>query len=283
MSRKNHEDLLLRQADERAFRYSFFSRWLKVCMLPIALLTDSVCYISASSAVFNESPITSAMIALTGTACLDIPMSLAGELASRPALKNAAAKRLRIQLAGFVATFLFSYLVYIFLLSYQFSALEGMSALPLLGRCLLPAITSAACFFSSYEANPNGTRAALLERQLLELQAEIHRVNAEVQRGQEALASFDANQFDGLQLELALRQAELAQLEEFQKMRSMMLEVLPTEEAVKAFLINNGLDTSISRLEQQIRSPFAMPAPSSETDASTNQIYPDTVPFRAGA
>ena len=80
---KTSQDLLLRQAEERAPRYTLFTRLLKQLMLPVALISDFICYISASSEIFNEGPASYLPIALVGTAALDIPMSMAGELACR--------------------------------------------------------------------------------------------------------------------------------------------------------------------------------------------------------
>ena len=78
---KTKQDLLLRQAGERAPHYSIFTRVLKQLMLPVALISDLVCYITVSHNTFNEGLASYLPIALVGTAALDIPMSMAGELA----------------------------------------------------------------------------------------------------------------------------------------------------------------------------------------------------------
>lgn len=80
---KTKQDLLLRQAGERAPHYSIFTRVLKQLMLPVALISDLVCYITVSHNTFNEGLASYLPIALVGTAALDIPMSMAGELACR--------------------------------------------------------------------------------------------------------------------------------------------------------------------------------------------------------
>ena len=102
---KTKQDLLLRQAGERAPHYSIFTRVLKQLMLPVALISDLVCYITVSHNTFNEGLASYLPIALVGTAALDIPMSMAGELACRQ-LPQKASRRRWIQVAGLVAVFL---------------------------------------------------------------------------------------------------------------------------------------------------------------------------------
>lgn len=265
---KTKQDLLLRQADERAPHYSIFTRVLKQLMLPVALISDLVCYITVSHNTFNEGLASYLPIALVGTAALDIPMSMAGELACRQ-LPQKASRRRWIQVAGLVAVFLVSYIAYLLLLTAQLQELDTSNPLPLYGRCLLPAITSAACFFTSYEAHPAGQRAALLEHQMLELQNEINQVSAEVQRGQAVLSLFDANAFDELQMQNALRQAELGELEERNKLRGMLLEALPTQDGVKAFLLDKLLAADVTDQANEIRQgahPMPTPQPADAHD-----------------
>lgn len=265
---KTKQDLLLRQAGERAPHYSIFTRVLKQLMLPVALISDLVCYITVSHNTFNEGLASYLPIALVGTAALDIPMSMAGELACRQ-LPQKASRRRWIQVAGLVAVFLVSYIAYLLLLTAQLQELDTSNPLPLYGRCLLPAITSAACFFTSYEAHPAGQRAALLEHQMLELQNEINQVSAEVQRGQAVLSLFDANAFDELQMQNALRQAELGELEERNKLRGMLLEALPTQDGVKAFLLDKLLAADVTDQANEIRQgahPMPTPQPADAHD-----------------
>lgn len=265
---KTKQDLLLRQAGERAPHYSIFTRVLKQLMLPVALISDLVCYITVSHNTFNEGLASYLPIALVGTAALDIPMSMAGELACRQ-LPQKASRRRWIQVAGLVAVFLVSYIAYLLLLTAQLQELDTSNPLPLYGRCLLPAITSAACFFTSYEAHPAGQRAALLEHQMLELQNEINHVSAEVQRGQAVLSLFDANAFDELQMQNALRQAELGELEERNKLRGMLLEALPTQDGVKAFLLDKLLAADVTDQANEIRQgahPMPTPQPADAHD-----------------
>lgn len=265
---KTKQDLLLRQAGERAPHYSIFTRVLKQLMLPVALISDLVCYITVSHNTFNEGLASYLPIALVGTAALDIPMSMAGELACRQ-LPQKASRRRWIQVAGLVAVFLVSYIAYLLLLTAQLQELDTSNPLPLYGRCLLPAITSAACFFTSYEAHPAGQRAALLEHQMLELQNEINQVSAEVQRGHAVLSLFDANAFDELQMQNALRQAELGELEERNKLRGMLLEALPTQDGVKAFLLDKLLAADVTDQANEIRQgahPMPTPQPADAHD-----------------
>lgn len=265
---KTKQDLLLRQAGERAPHYSIFTRVLKQLMLPVALISDLVCYITVSHNTFNEGLASYLPIALVGTAALDIPMSMAGELACRQ-LPQKASRRRWIQVAGLVAVFLVSYIAYLLLLTAQLQELDTSNPLPLYGRCLLPAITSAACFFTSYEAHPAGQRAALLEHQMLELQNEINQVSAEVQRGQAVLSLFDANAFDELQMQNALRQAELGELEERNKLRGILLEALPTQDGVKAFLLDKLLAADVTDQANEIRQgahPMPTPQPADAHD-----------------
>lgn len=265
---KTKQDLLLRQAGERAPHYSIFTRVLKQLMLPVALISDLVCYITVSHNTFDEGLASYLPIALVGTAALDIPMSMAGELACRQ-LPQKASRRRWIQVAGLVAVFLVSYIAYLLLLTAQLQELDTSNPLPLYGRCLLPAITSAACFFTSYEAHPAGQRAALLEHQMLELQNEINQVSAEVQRGQAVLSLFDANAFDELQMQNALRQAELGELEERNKLRGMLLEALPTQDGVKAFLLDKLLAADVTDQANEIRQgahPMPTPQPADAHD-----------------
>lgn len=265
---KTKQDLLLRQAGERAPHYSIFTRVLKQLMLPVALISDLVCYITVSHNTFNEGLASYLPIALVGTAALDIPMSMAGELACRQ-LPQKASRRRWIQVAGLVAVFLVSYAAYLLLLTAQLQELDTSNPLPLYGRCLLPAITSAACFFTSYEAHPAGQRAALLEHQMLELQHEINQVSAEVQRGHAVLSLFDANAFDELQMQNALRQAELGELEERNKLRGMLLEALPTQDGVKAFLLDKLLAADVTDQANEIRQgahPMPTPQPADAHD-----------------
>ena len=265
---KTKQDLLLRQAGERAPHYSIFTRVLKQLMLPVALISDLVCYITVSHNTFNEGLASYLPIALVGTAALDIPMSMAGELACRQ-LPQKASRRHWIQVAGLVAVFLVSYIAYLLLLTAQLQELDTSNPLPLYGRCLLPALTSAACFFTSYEAHPAGQRAALLEHQMLELQNEINQVSAEVQRGHAVLSLFDANAFDELQMQNALRQAELGELEERNKLRGMLLEALPTQDGVKAFLLDKLLAADVTDQANEIRQgahPMPTPQPADAHD-----------------
>ena len=265
---KTKQDLLLRQAGERAPHYSIFTRVLKQLMLPVALISDLVCYITVSHNTFDEGLASYLPIALVGTAALDIPMSMAGELACRQ-LPQKASRRRWIQVAGLVAVFLVSYIAYLLLLTAQLQELDTSTTLPLYGRCFLPAITSAACFFTSYEAHPAGQRAALLEHQMLELQNEINQVSAEVQRGQAVLSLFDANAFDELQMQNALRQAELGELEERNKLRGMLLEALPTQDGVKAFLLDKLLAADVTDQANEIRQgahPMPTPQPADAHD-----------------
>ena len=265
---KTKQDLLLRQAGERAPHYSIFTRVLKQLMLPVALISDLVCYITVSHNTFNEGLASYLPIALVGTAALDIPMSMAGELACRQ-LPQKASRRRWIQVAGLVAVFLVSYIAYLLLLTAQLEELDTSNPLPLYGRCLLPAITSAACFFTSYEAHPAGQRAALLEHQMLELQNEINQVSAEVQRGQAVLSLFDANAFDELQMQNALRQAELGELEERNKLRGILLEALPTQDGVEAFLLDKLLAADVTDQANEIRQgahPMPTPQPADAHD-----------------
>ena len=153
---KTNRDLLLRQAEERAPRYTFFTRVLKQLMLPVALISDAICYIMASYTTFDEGPASYLPIALVGTAALDIPMSMAGELACRQLPKGRISRRRWIQVAGLIAVFIVSFIAYLLLLTSQFQEMDSSNLLPIYGRCLLPAITSAACFFTSYEAHPAG-------------------------------------------------------------------------------------------------------------------------------
>ena len=90
---KTKQDLLLRQAGERAPHYSIFTRVLKQLMLPVALISDLVCYITVSHNTFNEGLASYLPIALVGTAALDIPMSMAGELACRQLPQKASRRR----------------------------------------------------------------------------------------------------------------------------------------------------------------------------------------------
>lgn len=265
---KTKQDLLLRQAGERAPHYSIFTRVLKQLMLPVAIISDLVCYITVSHNTFDEGLASYLPIALVGTAALDIPMSMAGELACRQ-LPQKASRRRWIQVAGLVAVFLVSYIAYLLLLTAQLQELDTSNPLPLYGRCLLPAITSAACFFTSYEAHPAGQRAALLEHQMLELQHEINQVSAEVQRGHAVLSLFDANAFDELQMQNALRQAELGELEERNKLRGMLLEALPTQDGVKAFLLDKLLAADVTDQANEIRQgahPMPTPQPADAHD-----------------
>lgn len=270
MSRKRKEqDLLVQQAHERAPHYTFFTRVLKQLMLPVALISDLVCYIAASHSTFNEGLTSYLPIALVGTAALDIPMSMAGELACRQLPNGKVSRRRWIQVAGLVAVFLVSYIAYLLLLTGQFQEMDSSKFLPICGRCLLPMITSAACFFTSYEAHPAGQRAALLEHQMLELQNEINQVSAEVQRGQAVLTLFDANAFDELQMQNALRQAELGELEERNKLRGMLLEALPTQDGVKAFLLDKLLAADVADQANEIRQgthPMPIPQPADAHD-----------------
>lgn len=266
---KTKQDLLLRQAGERAPHYSIFTRVLKQLILPIALACDGVCYISASYTTFNEGPASYLPIALTGTAALDIPLSMAGELASRHLPKGKASRKRWIQVAGLVAVFLVSYIAYLLLLSAQLEKLDTSNPLPIYGRCLLPLITSGACFFTSYEAHPAGQRAALLERQMLELKTEINQATAELQRCYTTLSQFDSNTFDALQFERSLRQAELAELEERNKLRGMLLEALPTQDGVKAFLLDKLLAADVADQTSEIRQgahPMPIPQPADAHD-----------------
>lgn len=277
---KTKQDLLLRQAGERAPHYSIFTRVLKQLMLPVALVSDAICYIMASYTTFDEGPASYLPIALTGTAALDIPLSMAGELACRQ-LPQKASRRRWIQVVGLVAVFMFSYIAYLLLLSAQLQELDTSNTLPLYGRCLLPLITSAACFFTSYEAHPAGQRAALLEHQMLELQNEINQVSAEVQRGQAVLSLFDANAFDELQMQNALRQAELGELEERNKLRGMLLEALPTQDGVKAFLLDKLLAADVTDQANEIRQgahPMPIPQPA---DAHNTPDQHESVAFPA--
>ena len=265
---KTKQDLLLRQAGERAPHYSIFTRVLKQLMLPVAIISDLVCYITVSHNTFDEGLASYLPIALVGTAALDIPMSMAGELACRQ-LPQKASRRRWIQVAGLVAVFLVSYIAYLLLLTAQLQELDTSNPLPLYGRCLLPAITSAACFFTSYEAHTAGQRAALLEHQMLELQHEINQVSAEVQRGHAVLSLFDANAFDELQMQNALRQAELGELEERNKLRGMLLEALPTQDGVKAFLLDKLLAADVTDQANEIRQgahPMPTPQPADAHD-----------------
>ena len=287
-TRKNKQtDILLRHVQERRPRYSPFTSFLKIAMLPLALIADFACYFSASQRVFNEDSLTSFLVALTGTACLDIPMSVAGELISQPADKNSApAKRRRLQTGGLVAVFLLSYIVYILLLWPQFSAAEGMSTVALVGRLILPAITSLSCLWTSFNADPTADQAALLERQILELKAETGRVQAEVERGHQVLNAFDNERFDEEQLKLALRQCELASIEARHKLRVMLTEALPTEAAVHAFLVENQLADAIDSQEDFQRKAQAnldsyLPRP--VTEDGSNTASENAVVFRAGA
>ncbi len=287
-TRKNKQtDILLRHVQERRPRYSPFTSFLKIAMLPLALIADFACYFSASQRVFNEDSLTSFLVALTGTACLDIPMSVAGELISQPAGKNSApAKRRRLQTGGLVAVFLLSYIVYILLLWPQFSAAEGMSTVALVGRLILPAITSLSCLWTSFNADPTADQAALLERQILELKAETGRVQAEVERGHQVLNAFDNERFDEEQLKLALRQCELASIEARHKLRVMLTEALPTEAAVHAFLVENQLADAIDSQEDFQRKAQAnldsyLPRP--VTEDGSNTASENAVVFRAGA
>ena len=287
-TRKNKQtDILLRHVQERRPRYSPFTSFLKIAMLPLALIADFACYFSASQRVFNEDSLTSLLVALTGTACLDIPMSVAGELISQPAGKNSApAKRRRLQTGGLVAVFLLSYIVYILLLWPQFSAAEGMSTVALVGRLILPAITSLSCLWTSFNADPTADQAALLERQILELKAETGRVQAEVERGHQVLNAFDNERFDEEQLKLALRQCELASIEARHKLRVMLTEALPTEAAVHAFLVENQLADAIDSQEDFQRKAQAnldsyLPRPVAED--GSNATSENAVAFRAGA
>lgn len=279
--KKNNQDLLLRQAGERSPRYSIFTRVLQQAMLPVALVSDLVCYIGATSYVFNESLASYLPIALVGTAALDIPMSMAGELACQLLPKGKVSRRRWMQVAGLMAVFLISYIAYLFLLTAQLEELNTPNPLPLYGRCLLPAITSGLCFCASYQANPAGQRAALLEHQMIELQQEISLVSAEVQRGQEALAHFDQNVFDALQLQCALRQAELAEMEECGKLRAMLLEALPSQEAVKAFLMDEQLEADIAHQANEIRGgvhPMPVPEPIDRQDITDQAETPLAFP-----
>lgn len=287
-TRKNKQtDILFRHVQERQPSYSPFTRFLKTAMLPLALIADFACYFSASQRIFNEDSLTSLLVALTGTACLDIPMSVAGELISQPAGKNSApAKRRRLQTGGLVAVFLLSYIVYILLLWPQFSAAEGMSTVALVGRLILPAITSLSCLWTSFNADPTADQAALLECQILELKAEIGRVQAEVERGHQALNAFDNDRFDEEQVKLALRQCELASIEARHKFRVMLTEALPTEAAVHAFLVENQLADAIDSQEDFQRKAQAnldshLPRPVAED--GSNATSENAVAFRAGA
>lgn len=272
MSRnKINQDLLMRQADERAPRYSFFTRMLRQLMLPIALISDLTCYISVSASVFNEGPASYLPIALVGTAALDIPMSLGGELACRQLPKGPASRRRWFQVAGLVAVFVVSYAAYLCLLTEQLAALGTSNPLPLYGRCLLPAITSAACFFTSYEAHPAGQRAVLLERQLLELQDAIRQTTAEIQRCHETLDAFDSNTYDKLQFQRSMRQVELAELAERRKLREMLLEALPTCDAVHAFLQDESLEADVAADTAEVRQgehPMPVAQPDAGQDAA---------------
>lgn len=266
---KTNRDLLLRQAEERAPRYTFFTRVLKQLMLPVALISDAICYIMASYTTFDEGPASYLPIALVGTAALDIPMSMAGELACRQ-LPQKASRRRWIQVAGLIAVFIVSFIAYLLLLTSQFQEMDSSNLLPIYGRCLLPAITSAACFFTSYEAHPAGQRAVLLERQLLELQAEINQVTAEIRRSHATISKFNCDIFDALQFQRAMRQAELAELAERRKLREMLLEALPTREAVDAFLKDENLEADIADDTTEIRQgvhPMPVPEPAGEQGA----------------
>ena len=104
---------------------------------------------------------------------------------------------------------------------------------------------------------------------MLELQNEINHVSAEVQRGQAVLSLFDANAFDELQMQNALRQAELGELEERNKLRGMLLEALPTQDGVKAFLLDKLLAADVTDQANEIRQgahPMPTPQPADAHD-----------------
>lgn len=275
--KKNSQDLLMRQAGERAPHYSIFTRILQKAMLPVALISDMICYVGAVRALYNEGISSYLPIALVGTAALDIPASLAGELSSQSLPKGKVSRRRWIQVAVLMTVFAASYLAYLFFLSAQLSALTANGILPVIGRSLLPAITSAACFATSYQANPDGQRAALLERQMLELQDEINQVSAEVERGQETLAKFDPDRLDAIDFQHSMRQAELAELEARLKMRSMLLEVLPTQAAVTAFLMDPQLEADIAMQTGEIRDgnhPMPIPGAHDTPDQHESVAFP---------
>lgn len=272
--KKNSQDLLLRQAGERAPRYSLLTRVLQCVMLPIALISDFVCYIAATSYVFNEGPSQYLPVAVVGTLALDVTMAVAGEISSRLTPSGKTSSRLRFQVAGLVGIFFAAYVAYLFLLSQQLAAL---STLPFIGRMMTPAITSGCCFFVCYQANPAEQRAALLERQMLELQDAINQVSAEVERGQETLAKFDPDQLDAIDFQHSMRQAELAELEARLKMRSMLLEVLPTQDAVTAFLMDPQLEADIAMQTGEIRDgnhPMPIPQAHGTPDQHESVVFP---------
>lgn len=279
-NKKNSQDLLLRQAIERAPHYGIFTRILQRAMLPVALLSDMICYVGAVRSLFDESLFNYLPIALVGTSALDIPAALAGELSSQSLPKGKVSRRRWVQVAVLMAVFAASYLAYLFFLSAQLSTLTKNGILPVIGRSLLPAITSAACFATSYQANPDGQRAALLECQMIELQQEISQVSAEVERSQEALAKFDPDRLDALDLQYSMHQAELAELEARLKMRSMLLEILPTQDAVAAFLMNPQMEADIDIQTAGIRGgnhPMPTPQPvdgQDRTDQHESVAFP---------
>ena len=112
----------------------------------------------------------------------------------------------------------------------------------------------------------------LLERQLLELQAEINQVTAEIRRSHATISQFDCDVFDALQFQRAMRQAELAELAERRKLREMLLEALPTREGVDAFLKDENLEADIADDTTEIRQGVhPMPVP----EAAGEQGAPD--------
>lgn len=98
-NKKNSQDLLLRQASERAPHYGIFTRILQRAMLPVALLSDMICYIGAVRSLFDESLFNYLPIARIGTSALDIPAALAGELSSQSLPKGKVSRRRWVQVA----------------------------------------------------------------------------------------------------------------------------------------------------------------------------------------
>ena len=135
-NKKNSQDLLLRQAIERAPHYGIFTRILQRAMLPVALLSDMICYVGAVRSLFDESLFHYLPIALVGTSALDIPAALAGELSIQSLPKGKVSRRRSVQVAVLMAVFRACSLAYLFFLISQLPPLPPHALLPVIRRSL---------------------------------------------------------------------------------------------------------------------------------------------------
>ena len=220
--------------------------------------------------IHNESWLLTITSAVVMAGALDASPAIAGHLlaGAKPSRKTAKRRRL-IALLTLGFCFVLS-LGAVTVYAYLASRANGNDMLydGSVPRLLLPVATSIISFYLSFKIDPVGDEIKKLDKQLHKTQVKLDETEAEIQRFEEGLKSFDPDSMDSAMLRAALAKLQILGLDAMQKVRGTMANLIDTPESNAGILgLDDKRESCLLEVEKTLRSlgdaPFTSSSESS--------------------